>query len=108
MKKTLSLITIIFVAGFVPMLAQADEQMSNQYLQRAINELEAAKVYVQKASAQQPANQRVVFHYEWVLSDIDKIEGGIQQKFNRPRIQPRVISLLKGDYMAVVGDGSSK
>lgn len=105
MKKTLSLITILFVAGFAPILAQADQQMSNQYLQRAINELEAAKVYVQKAKEQQPANQRVVFHYEWVLSDIDKIEGGIQQKFNMPRIQPRVIKPVNGDYITVVGSG---
>lgn len=102
MKKYLSLITILF-AGFTPMMGYADEQISNQYLQRAINELDAAKVYVQKAKEQQPANQRVVFHYEWVLSDLDEIEGGIQQKFNMPKIQPRVIKSVKGDYITVVG-----
>jgi len=98
--------TMLFVAGLVPLMAHADMDMSNQYLQRAINELAAAKVYVQKAKEQQPANQRVVFHYEWVLSDIDKIAGGIQQKFNMPSIQPRVIKPVKGDYITLVGEGS--
>jgi len=98
--------TLVAIVGF-PTMSLADTAMANQDLQRAIHELEAAKVYVQKAKEQSPPNQRVVFHYDGVLSDIDKIEGGIQQKFNRPRIQPRDIASLKGDYLTVIGKGQS-
>jgi len=95
---------LIAIIGFMPLIAHADEAMSNQYLQRALNELNAAKLFVQQAKAQQSTKQRVVFHYNWILSDINKIEAGIQQKFNKPRIQPRVIKPMKGDYLTVVGE----
>ena len=105
MKKFLLHITFLFAAGLLSMIAQADEELSNQYLQRAMNELEAAKVYVQEAQAERPTHPRTVFHYQWILSDIDNIEAGIQQQFNRPRVQPRVIEPVKGDYLTVVGEG---
>lgn len=98
---------ILMTALLIPIVARADQAMANQYLQHAINELQAAKVYVNKAKAQQPANQRVVFHYDWVLADIDSIKGGIRQQFNRPKIQPRVIEPIKGDYITVIGEGHS-
>ena len=101
--------TVMFclIAACFPMFftasVNADTQMANQYLQRAINELQAAKVYIQQAKQQAPKNQRIVFHYDGVISDINKIESGIQEKFNTPRIQPRVIKAVKGDYTTVVG-----
>ncbi len=91
--------------GLMPTLARADTQMANQYLQIAMNELAAAKVYVQKAQDATPNNERVVFHYDWVLSDISRIQSGIGQKFSMPRIQPRVIKPLTGDYLTLVGAG---
>jgi RAQPRD family integrative conjugative element protein len=105
MKKQLSIIVTLLGLSMSPLLAHADTQMANQYLQRAMSELAAAKVYVQKAKQQQPSNERVVFHYDWVLSDIDKIQGGIEQKFDMPRIQPRIIKPVKGDYITIVGQG---
>lgn len=98
---------ILLTALLIPVAARADQAMANQYLQHAINELQAAKVYVNKAKAQQPTNQRVVFHYDWVLADLNAIEGGIQQQFNRPKIQPRVIQPIKGDYIKLIGQGDS-
>ena len=105
MQNVLKIIIILVSVAFFPLLALADTAIANQDLQRAINELAAAKVYIQQAREQSPANQRVVFHYAWVLSDIDKISGGIEQKFNMPRIQPRDISSLQGDYLVVIGEG---
>lgn len=93
---------------FFPGLTFADEQLSNQYLQRALSELDAAKVYVQKAKEQEPPNQRVVFHYEDVMADIDKIEGGIEEKFNMPKVQPRTIEPVSGDYIGLVGQESQE
>ncbi len=105
MKKKLSTLMMFLAFCMMPIFAHADVQMANQYLQVAMSELAAAKVYVQKAQAQEPKNERVVFHYDWVLSDIDQIQGGIDEKFNKPRIQPRVVKSLKGDYLSVVGEG---
>ena len=104
-QKRLFILMILFTIGITPTFAHADVQMANQYLQIAMNELAAAKVYIQKAQAQEPKNERVVFHYDWVLSDINQIQGGIDEKFNKPRIQPRVVKPLKGDYLTVVGEG---
>lgn len=104
-KKQLTLITLLPAILATPILGRADTQMADQYLQVAINELAAAKVYVQKAQAQAPKNQRVVFHYDWVLSDINRIEAGIAQKFSQPKIQPRVIKPIAGDYLGIVGSG---
>ena len=105
MKKQLTLILFSLVIGLTPILVRADTQMANQYLQIALNELAAAKVYVQEAQAQAPKNKRIVFHYGWVLSDISRIQAGIGQKFSMPRIQPRVVKPLAGDYLAIVGEG---
>lgn len=105
MRKLLTILTALVAIILFPTISLADTSIANQDLQRAINELEAAKVYIQQAKEQSPPNQRVVFHYGWVLSDIDKVEGGIQQKFNMPRIQPRDIAPLKGDYLTVIGKG---
>jgi RAQPRD family integrative conjugative element protein len=104
MMKCLKMLFGFFcLIAFMPGLTFADEQLSNQYLQRALSELDAAKVYVQQAKEQEAPNQRVVFHYEDVLSDIDKIEGGIQEKFNMPKVQPRTIEPVSGDYIGLVG-----
>lgn len=105
MKSTLIVAIVLMSFIFIPVISFADTVTANENLQRAINELEAAKVYVQQAKEQSPPNQRVVFHYDWLLSDINKLEGGIEQKFNRPRIQPRNIVPLKGDYLTVIGKG---
>jgi len=105
MKESSTIVTALMIVVLFPVISFADTSSANQNLQRAINELEAAKVYVQQAKEQTPPNQRVVFHYDWLLSDMDKVAGGIENKFNMPRIQPRKISPLKGDYLTIVGVG---
>ena len=100
MKKiVLSLsISLTVLSGF------SDTYTANMDLKRAFNELEAAKTYVNEASRQDPKNNRVVFHYKYLISDIDKLEAGINEKFMAPRIQPRIVKPLKGDYLGIVGE----
>lgn len=103
MKIISIMVSILVGAMGLPIVASADTGLANQNLQRALNELEAAKVYIQQAQLQTPEHARVVFHYDWLLGDVNKVEDGINQKFNQPKIQPRRVSPIKGDYIGVVG-----
>jgi RAQPRD family integrative conjugative element protein len=66
-------------------------------LARIAYELEALKVMVRDAGRDAPTMARVQFRYDWLLSDLELIERGIQDHLDAPR-QPRVVVPLKGDY----------
>jgi RAQPRD family integrative conjugative element protein len=100
-KKTLAILALLAFAH----QAFATIQMANLNLQRAMNELDAAKVYVEMAKQQEPKNTRVIFNYHRVISDVNQIEAGIRQKFLKAKIQPRIIKPIRNDYIGLVGKG---
>ena len=51
-----------------------------------------------QAGAEAIKNQRIVFHYDWLRSDINHIQDGINEKLNQTNLAPRVIPPIKGDY----------
>ena len=54
---------------------------------------------INEAESQQDQYARLQFRYDWLRGDIDQIKQGIEQKLKVPRVQPRTIKPLKGDYL---------
>jgi RAQPRD family integrative conjugative element protein len=82
----------------------SDVMLANQDLREAINDLEIAKSDVMQAKKQEPTNERVQFHYDEVILDLNKVESGIQAKFEETPVEPRVLAPISGDYLGLVGD----
>lgn len=61
------------------------------------NELVRLKTLVAQAHAAAPTGQRIQFHYEWLLADLELIQKGINDHLDAPR-QPRPVPALRGDY----------
>ncbi|THT98401.1 conjugal transfer protein [Lampropedia puyangensis] len=61
------------------------------------NELVRLKSLVAQAHASAPTGQRVRFHYDWLLADLELIQKGINDHMDAPR-QPRPVPALRGDY----------
>lgn len=79
-------------------LSFANTSLEDSYLLQIINQLEAIQPLILAAEKAQPKNQRVQFHYSEVLTDIEKIKTGIQEKLHHAVIEPRTVSPIKGDY----------
>jgi len=105
-RRNLVVLTLFYTLFGISASAHADLALANQDLHQALNELDAAKVYVTEASKEEPVGERVQFHYDWLLSDIDQVESGINEKFDKPEIEPRVIAPIKGDYLMMAGEKS--
>ncbi|RMX08140.1 conjugal transfer protein [Corticibacter populi] len=60
-------------------------------------EITMLKQLVAKAQASAPSGQRVKFHYEWLIADLEQMQQGIRDHLNSPR-QPRPVPALHGDY----------
>ena len=85
----------------------ADMALANQNLKQAIDEIEVAKNDVLQAEQQEPKGERIQFHYDWVIADLNKVEGGIQSKFSQANVEPRVIEPVNGDYLSLIGESPS-
>ena len=80
-------------------LSFADELLANQDLREALNDLEIAKSDVMQAKKQEPINERMEFHYDELIADLNKVESGIQAKFDKTPLEPRVLEPITGDYL---------
>ncbi len=86
--------------------AFADLRLANQNLREAINEIEVVKSDVRQAKKQEPTNERVQFHYDELIADLNKVESGIQAKFEESPVEPRALEPITGDYLRLVGERS--
>ena len=82
----------------------ADGMLANQDLREAFNDLEIAKSDVMQAKKQTPTNERVQFHYDELILDLNKVESGIQAKFDKTPLEPRVLEPITGDYLRLIGE----
>lgn len=80
------------------------------YLTQILNQIDAMKPLIIAAEKAQPANTRIKFHYSryrdshgnlhnGLLEDVQAIKSGISQKLNDTRVEPRVVTPIKGDYI---------
>ncbi len=96
-KRYLEVVIVVglIIAFSVSFAGQAE---SNALLARINHELDIIKPLINQAQAEAIKNQRIVFHYDWLRSDINHIQDGINEKLNQTNLAPRVIPPIKGDY----------
>lgn len=84
-------------------ISYADSDIENVDLARIYSVLNSLAPLINEAESQQDKNDRVLFRYDWLRSDIESIKQGINQKLKPLSIQPRSIAPLKGDYLTQQG-----
>lgn len=83
---------------FVPFVASADADAERTALAKIKHELEILKPLIAEAKAQSDKDARVMFQYDWLVLDLDRISLGIQEHLSAPSTQPRSFPPLTGDY----------
>ena len=76
----------------------ADADGERVALAKLIHELEALEPLIIQARSQADSDARVLFQYDWLMLDIERIRLGIREHLIAPRTQPRSFPPLKGDY----------
>ncbi len=99
-----SMVIVFFLSQGLSPLSFADVMLANQDLREALNDLEIAKSDMMQAKKQEPTNERIQFHYDELIADLNKIESGIQAKFKATSMEPRVLAPITGDYLGLVGE----
>jgi len=89
---------ILSVLFLIPLLSQAQEDTEREYLALLANEITALEGILHKAELNQNKDARVKFQYEWFRADLAKMKSGIQAHINAPRVSPRKVEPLQGDY----------
>lgn len=103
--KTLSTVGLIGVVFFMltSISVYADTAAENTELARVLHILDSLKPIINAAEQRRDPKARVQFRYDWLRYDLKQIKIGIDQKVNAPRIQPRIIKPLKGDFITMRG-----
>ena len=78
--------------------AIADTDAEREALAQITPELDALEVLIRKAESQAKLDARIHFRYDWLRQDLSRIEQGIQDHINAPRLHPRSFPPLRGDY----------
>ena len=92
-KRYLEVVIVVglIIAFSVSFAGQAE---SNALLARINHELDIIKPLINQAQAEAIKNQRIVFHYDWLRSDINHIQDGINEKLNQSFIKNLAEKLL--------------
>jgi RAQPRD family integrative conjugative element protein len=77
----------------------ADTDLENTDLARIVNVLNSLNPLIDEAERQQDKNARVIFQYDALRSDLNKIKVGIAQKLQTTSIEPREVVSIDGDYL---------
>jgi RAQPRD family integrative conjugative element protein len=93
-------ITILTVSMMlISVISFADSVQEKTDLARISNILNAAYPLIDDAQRQAISNTRVEFRYDWLRKDIQAIQAGIAEKINMSKVEPRVVTPLKTQYV---------
>jgi len=79
-----------------PVLAGADGERA--VLARLVHELETLDGVIRSAESQSDPDARLHFRYDWLRQDVERVRRGIQDHIDAPRVDPRILPPLRGDY----------
>lgn len=97
--KKIIYITTLFLF-FSASQCHADTEIENEDLVRITRVLNSLTPLINEAEQQSDPNSRVVFNYDALRSDINKIKQGIQQKWNPTlTLDPKIVKPVDGDYI---------
>lgn len=98
MRITHRLLLGLFIAVLPTKFAVADADGERAALARITHELITLEPLISEAASQANPDARVRFQYEWLRQDLGRIQQGIQDHMDAPRIGPRTFPPLRGDY----------
>lgn len=86
------------------------EEKERIYLTQILNQLDAIKPLILAAQKEQPATNRIKFHYvgyrdyqgkqhSGLLEDINAIYSGIREKLDHAPVEGRIFVPIHGDYL---------
>lgn len=76
----------------------ADPDAEREALANLITEIELLLPLVDEAQRHANENDRVRFRYDWLRQDVTRIRQGIQEHVDGPRMEPRSVPPLRGNY----------
>ncbi|MBI4356577.1 MAG: RAQPRD family integrative conjugative element protein [Gammaproteobacteria bacterium] len=98
MKRIALIIEVISVGLWGASLAYASIESERETLARLAQELRAIEPLIREAEQQRDPTSRIKFEYGWLSQDFEKVIYGIEEYLNNPRIEPRQVEPLRGDY----------
>lgn len=81
----------------------ADTENEQALLAQIVQKLNALTPLINQAQSQASANSRLIFNYDALRADLDKIKAGINQPLSTNALEPRPVAPLSGDYVALRG-----
>lgn len=91
----------LLVIGFAVLSLQgalADGDAEREALARLVHELESLEPLIVEASQAADPDARIRFQYEWLRQDLTTVRRGIEAHLEAPRVEPRPVAPLRGDY----------
>lgn len=93
-------LTLTLLAAIIPLPAHSETAHHRQELTAALRHIDALKRLVNKSAVTAPQlpDARYYFDYSRLLSDLERINTGIQNYLVPSRAQPRDLSEIHGTY----------
>jgi len=82
-----------------PVFADSVEgDREREALTRLAAEIAQLKPLIDDAQKLAPADERIRFRYDTLRADLERIRAGIEEHVRAPRVIPRAVTPLAGDY----------
>jgi RAQPRD family integrative conjugative element protein len=91
-------LTVLALAGALPVAAWADAPLQRQELAAALRQVQALQRLIETSAASTPIEpgQRYHFDYPRLLVDLGRVQAGLQDYLTPSRAQPREMQELTG------------
>lgn len=83
----------------------ADTENEQVLLAQIVQKLNALTPLINQAQSQAAPDSRLIFNYDALRADLDKIKAGINQPLSANALEPRPVAPLSGDYVSLRGQG---
>ena len=98
-KRLLFIALVTLLAVMVLTIpAHSETPQSRMLLARAESLLKSAQELTLQASRADHDSPAAVFHYDWLITDIQALRSGIQDYLNQVRVTPQAITRLHNHY----------
>lgn len=88
-------ITLVLMASSP---SRADADTEREILTQLIHELGLLETLINRAEPASEPDARIRFRYDWLREDLERVRSGIEEHLAAPRIEPRTVLPLRGDY----------
>jgi RAQPRD family integrative conjugative element protein len=94
--------TLLYCGIFLTLIAspasRADADTEREILAQLVQELRLLETLIDRAEQAAEPSARIRFRYDWLREDLERVRQGIEEHGEVPRIEPRAVLPLRGDY----------